>query len=66
MSSAKADIPHPDYGLDHSTRLLVLQDAEIMGVKAAALTHNVCVASVYIWRNRYDFTAHHETKRKEH
>jgi hypothetical protein len=36
-----------------------------MGVKAAADTHNVCVASIYVWRKRYDFTAHHETKRKE-
>jgi transposase len=65
MSSAKADIPHPDYGLDHATRLLVLQDAEIMGVRSAALIHNVGIASIYVWRKRYDFTAHHETKRKE-
>jgi hypothetical protein len=65
MPTAGSEIPHPDYGLDHSTRLLVLQDAEVMGVKAAALTHSVSVASVYIWRRRYDFTAHHETKRKE-
>jgi hypothetical protein len=65
MFSAHADLPHPDYGLDHATRLLALQDAEIMGVRSAALIHNVCIASIYVWRRRYDFTAHHETKRKE-
>ena len=64
MTSAP-DLPHLDYGFDHTTRLLALQDAEIMGVRSAALIHNVCIASIYVWRRRYDFTAHHETKRKE-
>lgn len=59
------NLPHPDYGLDHTTRLLILHDAEVMGVKAAADTHGVGVASIYGWRKRYDFTAHHETTRKE-
>jgi hypothetical protein len=64
MTSAP-DLPHSDYGFDHATRLLALQDAEIMGVRSAALIHNVCIASIYVWRRRYDFTAHHETKRKD-
>ena len=65
MSSAHADIPHPDYGLDHATRMLILHDAEVMGVRAAAHTHSVGVNSIYVWRRRYDFTAHHETAHKE-
>ena len=59
------EMPHPDYGLDHTTRLLILDGAEVMGVTAAAQTHGVGVSSIYCWRKRYDVAAHHETPHKE-
>lgn len=44
---------HPDYGLTEETRREVLDTAEMLGVRSAALAHRVSMASVYNWRRWY-------------
>ena len=44
---------HPDYGLTDELRLRVINDAQAMGAKRAAIKNNVHVASVYNWLRDY-------------
>ena len=41
---------HPDYGLPDSVRKAALEDAERIGVKAAAELHKLSHVSIYKWR----------------
>lgn len=40
---------HQDYGLTDEFRLQVISDAQVLGVKGAAIKNNVHVTSVYKW-----------------
>lgn len=69
MPSVHSDLPHPAYGFAAETRLRILRDADLMGIRAAAEVHSVSLASIYIWRKRYDIAAHHSalpTSTKDH
>lgn len=44
---------HQDYGLTDELRLRVIDDAQAMGAKRAAIKNNVHVASVYNWMRDY-------------
>jgi hypothetical protein len=41
---------NPAYGLPDSVRKAALEDAEKIGVKAAAELHKLCFISIYKWR----------------
>lgn len=41
---------NPAYGLPDSVRKAALEDAERIGVKAAAELHKLCFTSIYKWR----------------
>lgn len=45
---------HPDYGLTDDVRLTILKDAEVIGVKRAALAHRVSDTVIYNWRKRME------------
>jgi transposase-like protein len=54
MSALSSETPfHPAYGLADETRVSILRDAEVCGVKAAAEKHRVHPSVVYQWRKRY-------------
>lgn len=50
-------LPHPDYGLAEETRLRVLEDSDLYGIRAAAEAHGLHYTTVYNWRRRYGFVA---------
>lgn len=45
--------PHPDYGLADETRLAILRDASLVGVRCAAEMHGVSDQAIRSWRKRY-------------
>lgn len=49
---------HQDYGLTDTFRLRVLHTASCIGIKRAAMAHNVSLASIYRWRKAVITTTH--------
>jgi hypothetical protein len=41
---------HPDYGIPHSVRVLVVADLDTSTVKEVAVAHRFSTASLYRWR----------------
>jgi hypothetical protein len=41
---------HPDYGIPHSVRALVVADLDTSTVKEVAITRRFSTSSVYRWR----------------
>lgn len=43
---------HPAYGLENETRMKILEDAELFGVKEAAKMNRVSESAIQKWRKR--------------
>ena len=56
---------HPHYGLADETRLKILKDAEIYGVKQAAAINNVDATSIYRWRRDITQRGNHEAQQQD-